>query len=114
MRSAIVFSLLACSCVSAPPYAMCEVQEDCASPSEGCFELAFTRSDGSEARGALCTLECEIDADCPEDGACVALEGDPTGTYFCAQRCVEPMDCYAGFACTVIEGATRTMQLCLP
>jgi hypothetical protein len=109
-----IFALSACA-PTAPPYAACEVQEDCAMPeSEGCFELRFARTDGTEAMGAMCTSECATDADCVEPGVCITLEGDASMTFFCAQACVDPDDCYAGLRCTAVTGATRTMQLCLP
>lgn len=111
MRYAVLFAL---GCyTNAPPYAACEYQEDCAAPSTGCLELLFTRSDGTPAQGALCTVECTADADCPEDGMCLGLEGDERETYFCAQRCDASTPCYAGFRCTTIEGpAVETV--CLP
>jgi hypothetical protein len=106
---------LAAGCGSgAPPYAACTDDLDCPAPSDACYRLRFTRSDGAEADGRLCSAACVGDEDCPLGGACVALEGDPAGTFFCAQRCAVSADCYAGFACTAVEGAERTMQLCLP
>jgi hypothetical protein len=112
---AIAALALAAGCGSgAPPYAACVDELDCPAPSDACYRLRFTRSDGAEADGRLCSLTCASDEDCPEGGACVALEGDPENTYFCAQRCGASADCYAGFACTMVEGADRTMQLCLP
>jgi hypothetical protein len=114
LRWALAIALCASGCaVSTPPYAECELVEDCTEPADRCYELRFTRSDGSTAMGALCTLECTSDDDCPEGGACVTLEGDATETFFCASRCGTSADCYAGFACTMVEGAAA-MQLCLP
>jgi hypothetical protein len=95
----------------APPYAACVDDLDCGAPSDACYRLLFTRSDGTEADGSLCSVACASDADCPEGGACVALGEDPT--FFCASPCAVSSDCYAGFACTMVSG-DRTMQLCLP
>ncbi|HJL17000.1 MAG TPA: hypothetical protein RMH99_15150 [Sandaracinaceae bacterium LLY-WYZ-13_1] len=98
----------------APTYAACTDDLDCSEPSDACYRLRFTRTDGTEADGRLCSLGCASDADCPEGGACVALDGDPEARFFCAARCETSTDCYAGFACTRVEGADRTMQLCFP
>lgn len=114
-RVALLLSLGLAACGSgAPPYAGCVDDLDCPAPSDGCYRLLFTRSDGTEADGRLCSLGCASDAECPEEGACVALAGDPGATFFCAQRCAASADCYAGFACTAVDGADRSMRLCLP
>lgn len=106
--------LLSTACgSSSPPYAACVDDLDCPAPSDGCYRLRFTRDDGTEADGAMCSAGCATDDDCPEDGACLALEGDPTATFFCAQRCAVSGDCYAGSACTMVDGE-RTMDVCLP
>ena len=112
-RPALALLLAACG-AGAPPYAECVDELDCPAPSDACYELRFTRSDGTEAEGRMCSLACASDADCPEGGACVALAGDPSSTFFCAQRCEASADCYAGFACTAVDGADRSMRLCLP
>jgi len=107
--------MVAAGCgANAPTYAGCGDDLDCGRAEDRCTRVLFTRSDGTEGDGALCTPACASDADCPEGGACVALEGDPTETFFCASRCAASADCYAGFACTEVEGADRTMRLCLP
>ena len=108
--SLAVWALVGCG-AGAPPYAECTDDLDCDAPSDGCYRLLFTRSDGLEADGNLCTLGCASDADCPEGGACIALGADPT--FFCAAPCAASSDCYAGFTCTMVDG-DRTMQLCLP
>lgn len=110
---AMTLALSACGS-SSPPYAACVDDLDCPAPSDACYRLLFTRSDGSEADGRMCSAGCATDADCPEGGACLALEGDGAERFFCAQRCAVSADCYAGFACTEVEGADRTMRACLP
>lgn len=119
MRARLLACVLLCSaglasCGSgAPPYAVCVDDLDCSAPSDACYALRFTRSDGTDAEGAFCSATCARDEDCPEDGVCVALEGDPSERFFCAARCASAMDCYAGLACTEVEGAAA-MRLCLP
>ena len=98
----------------APPYAECVDELDCPAPSDGCYQLRFTRTDGTEADGNMCSATCASDAECPEEGACVALDGDPETRFFGAARCATSSDCYAGFACTMVEGADGVMRLCLP
>jgi hypothetical protein len=113
-RTILLLSLAIGCGTNAPTYAACDYAEDCPAPSDGCYRLLFTRSDGTEADGNLCTLSCASDDDCPDDGACLALDGDPAETFFCAQRCVDSMECFSGFRCTTIEGAPAAMQVCLP
>lgn len=114
MRRALALALLLAGCgTSSPPYAACVDDLDCPAPSDACYRLRFTRSDGTEADGRMCSAGCATDADCPEGGVCLALEGDPGETFFCAQRCEVSAHCYAGLACTMVDGE-RTMQVCLP
>ena len=111
--TALALLLLTACGSSSPPYAACVDDLDCPAPSEACYRLRYTRDDGSEADGRMCSAGCASDADCPEGGACLALADDPTGTFFCAQRCEASADCYAGLACTMVDG-TQTMRVCLP
>jgi len=105
--------LLLASCgAGAPTYASCQDDLDCADTNDTCHRLLFDRSDGSTADGNLCSRGCAADADCPADGVCVALAGDPTGTRFCARPCAAPTECYADFACTRVEA--MALSLCLP
>lgn len=97
-----------------PPYAECSYNHDCPEPSEACYHIGFTRSDGSEGEGSFCSLACSADVDCPEDGACIALAEDPESNFFCTKPCRVSTDCYAGFACTMVDGGGATMQICLP
>lgn len=116
VRALALGSLLAlgAGCGSdSPPYASCVDGADCPLPSDGCYALRFTRSDGTEGEGSMCSATCQSDADCPEEGACLALDGDAEGRFFCSARCVGSSDCYAGFVCTVVEGA-EVMRVCLP
>ena len=115
MRSApaLLVALLVTSCgAGAPTYADCVDELDCADRADTCFRLLFDRSDATVGDGNLCTRECAADADCPGDGVCIALAGDPTATFFCASPCAASADCYAGFACTSV-GSMDT-ALCLP
>ena len=102
-------ALAAVACGDAPLHGPCERASDCDPPADGCYELAYVRSDGSEATGRTCSHECTADVDCPH-GRCLALEGDPTETYLCFAACAEPMDCFEGHACT----PSAVGSLCLP
>jgi hypothetical protein len=97
-----------------PAYAPCEDGRGCDDPAQACYELRLTRSDGSEATGRLCSQRCASDADCPEGGACLSLEGDPEGRLLCLARCEGPEGCYQGLRCTEVTGASATMAACLP
>lgn len=109
---ALSVGLLATACsAGAPTYAACVDEADCADATDACYRLIFDRTDGSTAEGNLCTRACATDADCP-DGVCLALSGDPSGTFFCARRCAVSADCYADFVCTPVEG--MDLGLCLP
>ncbi len=100
-------------CASSPPYASCGGDTPCAMG--GCYAVSLTRSDGTESSGSFCTNECSTDADCPDGGACVALEHDSGMTYFCVDRCASASDCYAGLACTDLTVAgSPALSACLP
>ncbi len=105
-------ALLSLACgANAPTYAACTDDADCATAADDCYRLLFERTDGSTADGNVCTHECATDADCTE-GVCIALDGDPSATFFCARECVVSADCYADFVCTPVEG--MGLAVCLP
>lgn len=97
-----------------PVYAPCGGSDDCKGAADGCYRILLTRSDGTEGDGKLCTVECSADADCPDDGACLALEGDADRSFLCYERCAEPADCYQGFRCTTVESPDGSDRVCLP
>ncbi len=105
--------LSACS-GDAPMYASCGDGVECDAPADGCWHVDLVRTDGSTGEGALCTARCESDSDCPGDAACLALEGDPEGTFLCWSRCAAPEDCYVRLRCTEVEGAAGVERICLP
>jgi hypothetical protein len=111
---AAVLLTAACGEGDFPTYARCSGPGDCQAESDGCFELHFSRSDGSRGQGRLCSRECSNDAECPGDGACLALDGDSRETFLCYARCEQSEDCYQGFRCTETEGADGVMRVCLP
>jgi hypothetical protein len=110
---AFAFALSGCS-PAAPPYAVCGDGLECEAPSDACYRVTLTRSDGTVGEARVCSLACTSDDECPDGGACLALEGDPTQTFFCVERCATSSECYAGLACTTVEGAAGTMRACLP
>lgn len=113
MKAALfALAFVAIGCASSPPYARCG---DTPCAMGGCYAISITRSDGTEATGSFCTNECATDADCPDEGACIALEHDSRMTYFCVDRCTGSSDCYAGLACTELTVAgSPALSACLP
>ena len=104
---------LVSGCASAPPYAVCGGQIPCAMG--GCYAVSLTRSDGTQGTGSFCTNECRTDLDCPDGGACVALDHDSHTTYFCVDRCTSASDCYAGLVCARLTVAgSPALSACLP
>lgn len=115
-RVAPLLALLLTACAGAAPYARCSDADDCASGV--CARLLFTRSDGTPGEGSLCTvLDCASDDDCPDDGACLALEGmsEPRRT-FCVARCTAGTsgECAGGTRCTALTGHPAIAAACLP
>jgi hypothetical protein len=108
-----MLALLALGCASAPPYARCGGDVSCAMGT--CSSISFTRTDGTNASGSFCTSECLMDADCPDEGACIALGHDPSRTFFCVKRCTTSSDCTSGLACTTLTANDGTsFGACLP
>jgi hypothetical protein len=113
MRPLALAVLVLTGCASAPPYARCGGDVACAMGA--CTEVSYTRDDGSSAEGSFCSSTCATDADCPDEGACIALDHDPTHTFFCVARCTAAGDCYAGLACTsVVAPGGMGFGACLP
>lgn len=105
----------ASGCVAeGPPFTRCSGGEECAPPSDGCYALRFTRSDGSEGEGRQCTLRCGGDVACPEGSVCLVLEGDASETPLCFALCDVAEDCFVGSRCTAVEGEEEVMSVCLP
>ncbi len=105
------------ACGSDPiPYAPCRSASACVEArfGEGCYRLRLTRTDGSEAAGGVCSRACEQDADCPEDGLCIALSSDPTGLRFCVAACTQASDCLAPHRCTPLADEGEGLHACLP
>ena len=115
MRRGFLLALFAAACSggNVPPYAECSSNGDCAGPSDGCYEVLYTRDDGTAAGGPFCTLQCAGDEDCPDGGTCLALVGDPERRFICFDRCADSADCFSGLTCTMTAGGTAT-PACLP
>lgn len=112
MRRAAVLAMFLVGCASAPPYAQCGGDVSCAMGR--CTEVSLTRSDGTSTSGRFCTNACTSDADCPDDGRCVALGHDATQTFFCVLPCTVTTDCTTPFACTMVTDGSTTFGACLP
>lgn len=112
MRWALAAATLLIGCADDPLYGPCDTAGDCADPADGCYELRYDRSDGTSAEGRTCTTRCR-DGSCPNGGRCLALAGDPSGTFLCFAPCETSMDCFEGHACTETSGAGDS-KICLP
>lgn len=63
--------------------------------------------------GAMCTAQCETDADCPYNGLCFGLVGDPVDQRVCFERC--ELSCAPGFVCADAEMDGMVVAgICLP
>ncbi len=113
MRWALALTALLIGCADDPLYGPCESASDCADPADGCYELRYARSDGTDVTGRTCTVSCGRDASCPSGGRCLALAGDPSGTFLCFAPCETSMDCFEGHACTETTGGDGS-KICLP
>jgi hypothetical protein len=96
-----------------PPYAPCEGGDECEAPSDGCYDVTVQREDGSSARAAFCSAGCASHEDCPDDGACLALDAEPD-VPLCWQRCERTSDCASPLLCTGVTGAAGVAQVCMP
>lgn len=96
--------LLLCACgTELPNYASCKSSDECAD-GMSCFQVTLTDTGGAGSamryrEGNACTRRCGADADCPGEGACYALDGDPSATYICFERCLDDTYCWEGFQC---------------
>ena len=116
LATAVLLAVLSVpACVAeGPPFTRCSGGEECAPPSDGCYALRFTRSDGSEGEGRQCTLRCGGDVVCPEGSVCLVLEGDASETPLCLATCAVAEDCFVGSRCTRVDGEEEVMSVCLP
>ncbi|HJK93233.1 MAG TPA: hypothetical protein RMH85_33180 [Polyangiaceae bacterium LLY-WYZ-15_(1-7)] len=91
-------------------YQSCADGEQCLSDTT-CFTVAFER----DRDGAMCTANCETDADCPFGGACFGLVGDPVEQRVCFERCRDDRDCPPEFLCANAERDGEIVDaICLP
>lgn len=97
------------ACGSEPLYSPCSSGDKCGG--DGCFQLLYSRSDGSEREGNFCSKRCTTDADC-RDGVCLALSEDPDSNFLCFETCT-PDSCFEGQVCTPVNGASVD-RVCLP
>lgn len=113
LLSASIFALALVGCVSDNDvgyYERCRDTSDCI-PEATCFRVAFER----DRDGAMCTLNCTDDADCPGNAACFGLVGDPVEQQVCFQRCIDDRDCPATFVCANAERDGMVVDaICLP
>jgi hypothetical protein len=98
----------------APTYATCSDTITCANDADQCYRVLLTRTDGSTGDASMCSRPCTSHADCPADGLCLSLVGDPSGRLLCYARCASSDDCFSGLACTATTGAVGDPSACLP
>ncbi len=94
-------------------YALCEAADDCGSAAASCYAVDIPERNVS---GALCTLTCDGDSQCPAangfTGACYSLGGAAS---VCYQRCDMDTDCSAETTCVSLTLPTGlTDGFCLP
>jgi hypothetical protein len=108
VRAVVLAGLLAAcalhSEVSRSVGARCDVNDEC----DGRCLLP-----GADYPGGFCTLDCDDDADCPGNSACVEEQGN-----ICLFRCDEAPDCeFLGTGWTCQErpaaGTTDQVMVCL-
>lgn len=79
--------------------------------------LGFERLGAEEFDGSLfpdgyCSMTgCTADAQCGEDGGCLARPDDLGGV--CLETCSGPTDCRDGYTCAVAPGSTDTRMFCV-
>lgn len=93
------------------------IYEDCVrarcSPGEGSCKNVGTDADAGLSGVSVCTRECSVDEDCPEDartelpGRCVAL---PDGDY-CLPTCGDGFDCSVPLVCDEAAGVCMPEEL---
>lgn len=110
---AFAFSLLAFGCFTnddrAGIYESCG--DDSCQSGLTCYTVAFEVG----RDGAMCTDNCETDADCPFGGACFGLVGDPVEQRVCFERCDFDDDCPRNFLCANAEYMGEVVDgICLP
>jgi len=116
MRALLSTSILALAltgCISDGDvgyYERCRDTSDCIADVT-CFRVAFER----DRDGAMCTVNCEADTDCPGNAACFGLVGDPVDQKVCFQRCIDDGDCPPTFVCADAERDGMVVDaICLP
>jgi len=108
-----LFALGTAGCVvddTSALYEGCSTLGDCSGAADECFDIAW-----GGGRGGMCSLYCDVDANCPGWAACYELVGDPLGTTICYERCDDDFDCDIGFQCTTATiGGIPVDAICLP
>jgi hypothetical protein len=110
---ALAISVVGACGSEAPPYSACEGASDCEAPSDACYDVSVERDDGTTGRASFCSLGCTAHADCPLDGACLALEARPD-LPICWARCTTTDECPSPLLCTMVTGAEGISTICMP
>ena len=117
LRNLMALALLA-ACSSGEPgyYEQCDAELPCdeaLSEEEGlrCINVAWS----TEVSGRQCSVECEVNDDCPEDGTCLSLQGGVEQA-ICYRRCDTEADCSGpGFICAdAVRNDVVLGSFCLP
>ena len=108
---AVAFTAAGCQGDKVPLYESCVTADDCDSPADACFTVAW--EPGRD--GAMCSIYCSEHADCPGNSSCYELIGGPTTDRVCYRRCDTDMDCPSDHQCVNADmGGTVVDAICLP
>ncbi|MBL8600450.1 MAG: hypothetical protein JNK72_00855 [Myxococcales bacterium] len=102
LSGALTFGLISgCSSRSEVTYGACQASAVCAEDTRRC--VAFTNR-VTGLRVPLCTVACNTDVDCPDQGVCITAE-DENRSRFCVQRCASAGECrFANAICPLVRG----------
>ncbi len=100
---------LVSGCTAAQPYAACSRDEPCS----GDAPLCLANTSATRRTMLICTLRCDTPSpssgQCPENGACVRLNG---GDPVCMQKCTLDGDCRHGEALCAVLSESMGQRVC--
>ena len=100
--------------IPAEAYDPCDFGAECPSEANLCREILIGAGT-TLFTGAVCTVECSSSSECPDDGACAAVNNSDEASTTCQRPCEADLDCPENYNCvprdSVDLGAVR---LCMP
>lgn len=104
----VAFAAASCGPASDVPYGACQASAVCSPDTPRC--ITFTNNVNNRSV-PLCTVACNVDADCPDRGICITAQ-DENRSRFCMQRCLQPADCrFPNAICPLLRGGVGA---CVP